>query len=310
MKKFLAVLITLAMLVTLTACGENEEKGGKGKKYTDYEKLIEDVMEALEDGDKDVIAKMYTGLMLEDYAEDEAHYEIADFEHTITNEYRVRNWEIIETVVYDDDEYYEWLEEIEDYLDNLNDLMEAGEDDEHNIEENGINIDFNTSKVKNLMDVTVVINVDDEEGNEYDSTIKFVLIEERFGWKIYRMHIGDVEPSDIKVSCTISVVAGDTIILDAYPYDAIGEGDVPPSVFDAVSGVLINIGMAFEANQYGFFEAIYYNDSVYVSGIEEGNYSYFWLYDINGEGMSGRAVDIEVQPGDEIVLDYVCVIME
>ena len=107
----------------------------------------------------------------------------------------------------------------------------------------------------------------------------------------------------VKVECTISVVAGDTFILDEYPYEAVGNGETPPSVLDAVAGLLLYNDIAYEDDGNGFESISDVDGNVYENGV--GNY--FWLCTINGKEMKGRAGSVEVKPGDVIVYTYTLV---
>lgn len=182
MKKFLAVLITLAMLVTLTACGENEEKGDNSKKYTDYEKLIEDVMEAFEDGDEDVIEGMITDLMQDHYKAEIAEYVIDDYEDTYDG-YKVRGWEIFE-VDDDEDMLEELIEDIEDELDNFNEMLDNGEIDRDDLDDYGINLNFKPSKYKKYIVAEIKVELKDEDGDDYVSYIDFDIVKEGSEWRL------------------------------------------------------------------------------------------------------------------------------
>ncbi len=108
---------------------------------------------------------------------------------------------------------------------------------------------------------------------------------------------------DVKVNCTISVVAGDTYILDEYPYEAVGEGDTPPSVLNAVEGILLFNDIAYVADDTGFESISDVDGTVYENGAD----NYFWLCTINGKEMKGRANSVEVAEGDVIVYTYTLV---
>ncbi|MBE6626028.1 MAG: DUF4430 domain-containing protein [Ruminococcaceae bacterium] len=109
--------------------------------------------------------------------------------------------------------------------------------------------------------------------------------------------------NDVKVSCTISVVAGDVFILDEYPYEAVGQDGAAPTILNAVEGLLLYNDIAYVVDG-GRFDSI---SDVEGTVYEQGANNYFWLCTINGEEMKGRADNVVVNEGDVIVYEYTLV---
>ena len=68
MKKILALLLAVIMLLSLTACKSKEQKAAD-EFLKDMEKLIDEMIEAIEDEDEDALDELYEDLekMGEDY---------------------------------------------------------------------------------------------------------------------------------------------------------------------------------------------------------------------------------------------------
>lgn len=109
---------------------------------------------------------------------------------------------------------------------------------------------------------------------------------------------GDVD--GIQVNCTVSVVVGDTYILEEFNYDAIGTEDEAPTVLKAVADALLVNDIDYLDDGNGFESISDVDGNVYENGVD----NYFWICTVDGEEIRGRAGNVEISEGQVIVYTY------
>ncbi len=190
MKKLLAILLATIMLLTLTACGEKEEKGDK-EKYTEYEDVVEALMEALEDGDEDKLAGLITGIFIKDHAEELAEDTIDDYEYTCDS-YKVLGWKV-NYVERDEDELEDLVDTLEDTFDDIKDMLEDGDIDKDDVEDLGFDLDFKPSKIKDYVSVEIIVDLGNDSTDVGIFEISVNIIKEGSGWRLTDVYIGSIE---------------------------------------------------------------------------------------------------------------------
>lgn len=110
--------------------------------------------------------------------------------------------------------------------------------------------------------------------------------------------VGKVE--GIKVNCTVSVMVGDTYILEEYNYDAVGTAEMGPTVLKAVADALLVNDIAYLDDGSGFESISDVDGNVYENGAD----NYFWICTVDGDEIRGRAGNVEVEDGQVIVYTY------
>lgn len=184
MKKFLATMLSVVMLLSLVSCGNNRDSAGKSKNSQTYKDVIEEAMKALIDGDEDELSNMYASLINESYAENEAENQVANFESRIFDYGVLKSWEIVNCREYNAEELADLIDRNKDAIKELKEALDDGYIDEEDVVNSGCNIDFIPSKIKGCVEAEIEIVVDADNGREYTRTIKFILIKEVSTWKI------------------------------------------------------------------------------------------------------------------------------
>ena len=104
----------------------------------------------------------------------------------------------------------------------------------------------------------------------------------------------------VSVNVKVSVIANDEVLFGPVDVKVEGTTETPPTVLQAVKEAFILNDFQYEADDLSISSIGGYADK------EEGDYTYFWVYTINGaEPKAGRAGTIQVNENDVIVYTYV-----
>ena len=105
------------------------------------------------------------------------------------------------------------------------------------------------------------------------------------------------------VNCTISVVAGDTKLVDAVECPLKADGENAPVVIDALKLALDFCEADYELSSNGLTK-VALNGTEYANGQKEDGF-WFWNYTVNGvEPENGSAAINTVADGDDIVYTF------
>ena len=178
MKKFLSILLALATLVSLVACGD----AGKESKGNTYRDVVEEAMKALEERSEEKFAKLISDALTEEYAEILAEDCVDEFEYYEIK--KMKGWEISDNYEYDEYDLEKYVNEIEESFDGLREVY-----DEDDIEDMGINNNYKVSNIKGYVELEITAEVEDENGDEYELLFEFELVKEGSTWKIINMYI-------------------------------------------------------------------------------------------------------------------------
>jgi len=175
----LAAIIVIGLIIgIISACTSGN-----------YKSVIKQAMKAMEKGNEKKIASMMTDVYTNDFAKDSAEYLIEDFEDTF-DDYKIKGWEIKDTEKADKDEVKDAREEAKDMIDELKEAIKDDDIDKDDVEDMGINLKYKPNKIKGFIEAEVEVELKDEDGDKYESTITFELIKEGSAWKISDVYIG------------------------------------------------------------------------------------------------------------------------